>query len=229
MSISLEKMETRLQVISQKVAESNKKLNLNQKVLLTFDDGHRDVLLTTNVLENFPLIQPVLFLTGKQLNNDTMALPLTALYSWCYDQKLNPNELVLDYGFSRDSLKALPESEQRNILKNKGIDINPLCEEMISLSQVNLLVTKGWLIGYHGSSHCDLRIYSSTELEEHFKKDFNRLKALKFEPWIAWPEGRWNDSLAEMALKVGFETQFGLENEKGVGSKLYCINRKIWN
>lgn len=229
MSISFDKLEAKLQVISNKVKESNIETKLNKKALCTFDDGHKDILLTVDVLAKYPMIQPVVFLTGKQLVGDTTPLPLTALYSWCHLNELNPNKLISDFGFSRESLKAMPENEQRNLLIKNGVDINPVEEEMLSLREVSLLVSKGWLIAYHGSSHCDLRIYSSIELRAHFQKDFERLTHLKFKPWIAWPEGRWNDSLAEMAFNVGFQIQFGLIGEKGVGTKSYCINRTIWN
>jgi len=229
MSISLERMENKLRILSKTIEETNKISHLNLKALLTFDDGHKDVLLAVKVLEKFPLIQPVLFLTGKQLHNDTTPLPLTALYSWCDSKKLDLNNLLPTYGFSRESLKKLPELEQQNILKSRGIDIKPLGEKMLNLKEVNSLVSKGWFVGYHGSSHCDLRIYSSEELVERFICDYKRLKELAFKPWIAWPEGRWNDSIAAMAFKIGFKNQFGLEGEQGVGTKTYCINRRIWN
>lgn len=228
MSLSIQKMEEKLSVLSVRVRKSNADFNLQQKALLTFDDGHKDVLLAVPILKNFPDIQPVLFLTRNQLNNDVRPLPLTSLYTWCSKYNLNPNELESKYGFNRTSLKLLPENVQREILVKAGIDINPACEKMLNASEIRHLVLNGWLIGYHGSSHCDLRIFSSKSLEPKFAEDLALLRRMNYVPWIAWPEGRWNNSISTMACEQGFYFQFGLEKETGVGSKSYCINRKIW-
>lgn len=228
MSISLSDFYTELERLSKKVRTSNNENNLNQKVLLTFDDGHKDVLLAAPILKEFPEIQPVLFLTGCQLGGDVTPLPLTALYTWCEKNSMNPNELYEEFGFDRKSLKQLPEYEQRRLLKEAGIDVNPKVEEMINLDEVNELVNRNWLIGYHGNHHCDLRIHKAAGLQSSFKRDIDLLKELGFVPWIAWPEGRWNNELFFMANELGFTAQFGLLNEKGVGTNTKILNRAIW-
>ncbi len=228
MSISLYVLESYLEELSEKVQASNRHNNLQQKALLTFDDGHKDVLLAALMLEEFPQVQPVLFLTGHQLAGEVTPLPLTALYTWCEKNGRNPNELYEEFGFDRKLLKQLPENEQRRLLKGAGIDVNPAEEEMVNLDEVNELVKRNWLIGYHGNHHCDLRIHKADELQSCFKRDVGLLKELGFAPWIAWPEGRWNNELFHMANKQGFTAQFGLLNEKGVGTNTQILSRKIW-
>ncbi|MGR5145604.1 hypothetical protein ACQKP8_03520 [Photobacterium alginatilyticum] len=228
MSLSLTSLEIKLKSISEKVQESNRKDCLNQKALITFDDGHRDVLLSLPLLAQLPELQPVLFLTGRQLRGETIPLPLTALYEWCDENNLDPNNLKDTLGFNRESLKRLPESEQRKILISNGIDINPQGEEMLSSDDIKTLIKNNWLIGYHGIHHCDLRIYLAGDLEVNFKEDLDLLQASGFMPWIAWPEGRWNDNLFSMAKNIGFDKQFGLHIEKGIGSNLGMVNRVIW-
>lgn len=228
MSISLSVLESKLEELSENVQASNRHNNLQQKALLTFDDGHKDVLLAAPILKEFPEIQPVLFLTGRQLGGEVTPLPLTALYTWCEKNSRNPNELYEEFGFDRKSLKQLPEYEQRRLLKDAGIDIDPTEEEMLNLDEVNELVKLNWLIGYHGNHHCDLRIHKASELQSSFKRDIDLLKELGFVPWIAWPEGRWNNELFLMANELGFTAQFGLLNEKGVGTNTQILKRVIW-
>jgi hypothetical protein len=222
MSISLPSLEKKL---SNLVFESE---NQSKKILLTFDDGHRDILKAIPVIKKFPDIQPVLFITGRQLRGETLPLPLTALYAWCNTHSYNLNDLQKKFGFTRDSLKLLPEIDQRDVLSSVGVDINPTEEEMVSAKDLNTLSENGWLIGYHGSQHCDLRYQDSQLLELSFKDDYKLVNDLGYLPWLAWPEGRWSDSLYSIAKNAGFEFQFGLEVESRVGTKLEVINRVIW-
>ena len=67
MTISLKLLNQKLEQLSNHVNESNKTSNSKKKVLVTFDDGHKDVLKTLPILKKFPNIQPILFITGKQL------------------------------------------------------------------------------------------------------------------------------------------------------------------
>lgn len=228
MSLSLTSFEMKLKSLSKKIQESNRKHSLNQKALVTFDDGHKDILLSLPLLAQYSEFQPVLFLTGRQLRGETIPLPLTALYAWCDENDFDPNDLKDKLGFNRESLKRLPESEQREVLISNGIDINPHGEEMLSSDEIKTLLQNNWLIGYHGNHHCDLRIYQAGDLEVSFKEDLDLLQNSGFAPWIAWPEGRWDDNLFSMAKHIGYDMQFGLHNDKGIGSNLDMVNRVIW-
>ena len=48
-------------------------------------------------------------------------------------------------------------------------------------------------------------------------------------PWLAWPEGRWNMEMHQIAEKVGFEIQFGLLDEPHETPPNGMIMRKIWS
>ncbi len=228
MSISLSLFEQKATEFSDTLLKSNRKSNIQQRALLTFDDGHKDILKTVPFLKKHPEIQPVLFLTGRQLKGEVIPLPLTALYTWCEKNNKNPNNLQEELGFNRRSLKLLPETEQRKALESAGIDINPPEEEMIGVEELNFLIENNWLIGYHGSHHCDLRIHKPQQLEQCFKNDFNLFRHPSYIPWFAWPEGRWNDGLCLMAEDAGFIVQFGLKGEKGIGESSNVVNREIW-
>ncbi len=228
MSISLSLLEQKIKQLSNFVMESNQRNNLRQKILLTFDDGHKDILKTVPLLQNYPGIQPILFITGNQLRGDTQPLPLTALYAWCSAHNKDPNSLKEELGFDRRSLKLLSEEKQRIVLDEAGIDLNPTGEQMVDHKDLEFLTNNNWLVGYHGSHHCDLRIHQSNELKPFFKEDYNLLRKLGYKPWLAWPEGRWNDSLYTMAKEIGFDVQFGLKGEKGIGTIPGIIDREIW-
>lgn len=228
MTISLKLLDQKLEQLSNHVDESNKASNSNKKVLVTFDDGHKDVLETLPMLKKHPNIQPILFITGKQLRGDVQPYPLTALYTWCATHNKNPNDLKGELGFDRKFLKLQSEEHQRALLSKAGIDLNPLNEQMVNLTDLDILTKNNWLIGYHGSQHCDLRIHHPHKLKPFFIRDYKLLLERGYTPWFAWPEGRWNNSLVQMAKSVGFNVQFGLTGETGIDNDSTVINRDIW-
>lgn len=228
MSISMSLLDQKLKQLSNVVLKSNQRNNLKQKILLTFDDGHKDILKTIPLLQRYPSIQPILFITGNQLRGDTQPLPLTALYAWCSAHHKDPNSLKEELGFDRKSLKLLSEEKQRVVLDKAGIDLNPSGEQMVDHKDLEFLVNNNWLVGYHGCHHCDLRIHQPHELKPLFEEDYKLLSNLDYMPWLAWPEGRWNDPLYAMAKEIGFDAQFGLKGEKGTGTIPEIIDREIW-
>jgi hypothetical protein len=162
------------------------------------------------------------------LRGDSRPLPLTAFYAWCSKNGIHPNKSKVKLGFDREALKQMPEEDQRSKLSSAGVDLEPSGEEMLSLNELALLSKNGWLIGYHGPNHCDLRIYSQSELKPMLAKDYELLSELDCMAWLAWPEGRWNDELYQVAKETGFNTQFGLRNEKGKGTSTHVIDRVLW-
>ncbi|WP_432464721.1 polysaccharide deacetylase family protein [Agarivorans sp. QJM3NY_33] len=228
MSISLPLLDQKIQQLLNVVLQSNQRNNLKQKILLTFDDGHKDILQTVPLLLRYPNIQPILFITGNQLRGDTRPLPLTALYTWCFAHHKDPNSLKEELGFDRRSLKLLSEEKQRIVLDKSGVDLNPDGEQMVDHKDLDFLINNNWLVGYHGSHHCDLRIHQPHELKSLFKEDYKLLSNLDYMPWLAWPEGRWNNQLYTMAKEIGFDVQFGLKGEKGIGTIPEIMAREIW-
>lgn len=200
----------------------------HQKVILSFDDGFKDIHLAIPILKKFPKIQPILFITGNQINGDTTALPLVAFYNWCAENNQDPNKTSRTLGFDRNSLKQIPEIEQRKLLGSKGIDTNPVTEQMISKKEIDELLNHNWLIGYHGPEHFDLREMAKSTLYKKLVIDYKKVVQLGYTPWIAWPEGRWNHEIVTMARDVGFERQFGLNEKNKLESNSLIIDRILW-
>lgn len=205
-------------------------VNSNNKLLLTIDDGHKDVLLIKDIQKHYPFVQPIIFLTGKQLRGDTSPYPLTALYKWCFENNINLNLLKDRFGFDRTSLKELPEKKQRDLLKSKGIDSTPVEEYMVSIDDINELLSQGWDIGYHGPEHFNLTMYEANELKDSLKCDYDYINKFGYSTCFAWPEGRYNMAMFKIAMEVGFKFQFGLMTG-GTASEIQRLplRRVVWN
>lgn len=228
MSYSLDELRSSLKNFVKNIHKKNIKTDSDKKAIISFDDGHRDILLAIPILKDYPEIQPVLFITGNLMNGDTRALPLTALYKWCADNKRHPNSLREIFDFDRKSLKLLPEKQQRQALEKEGIDVNPSSERMVSQGDIDILLKNGWLIGYHGPEHFDLCRMDFSELKKQMQADLKLIKNLGYAPWLAWPEGSWNKKIVKSAADIGFKLQFGLDVVKIAETNSLIINRVLW-
>ena len=203
MSISLADLQMKLTALNTAT---------DKKILVTFDDGYQDNLLAVPLLQKFPNIQPVLFLTGKQMRGDIAPLPLAALYHWCDANNVNPDNMKAQYGFDRALLKTIPEDEQQKLLANIDIDCDAVRHEMLTSADIDTLIKHGWLIGYHGYEHYDLTLCNPQLLQAKLTQDMALLQKEGHVSWFAYPEGRHNNMIATMARKAGFTLQFGLQN-----------------
>ncbi len=228
MNYSLDALRSSLKSLAKYIYKENIRTRSDKKAILSFDDGHRDILFAIPIIKEYPEIQPVLFITGNLMNGDTRALPLTALYKWCADNKRHPNSLREIFDFDRKSLKLLPEKKQRQALEKEGIDVNPSSERMVSQDDIDMLLKNGWLIGYHGPEHFDLCRMGFSELKKQMQADLKLIKNLGYVPWLAWPEGSWNDKIVKAADDIGFKLQFGLDVVKIAGTNSLIINRVLW-
>ena len=199
----------------------------NESSMVTFDDGWNDVF---SIPDQFFLehstLTPVVFLTDEQLGESNRWMPLHALYAWMDELGYGLKDLP-SLGIDRGSLKDLRETDQHDELSARGVAIEGL-PAYLSLAHVEVLKNRGWAIASHGPEHSDLRAIESNELREMLSESLERLKNLEIEPWLAWPEGRWNDAVAALAQEVGFTRQFGLEAEVRKGTSEVVEMRTIW-
>ena len=225
MSIELDDLLSRLEQLNS-IAE---KQNLDKKsVFVTFDDGWIDSLLLREKLHNLQYLQPVLFLTLNQLKGCKKMLPLPRLYAWCKNQSIDINQIE-SIGLSRMEMKCIPEHRQHEILDLKGIPNFDNSLETIQPDLIPELLNDGWKIGSHSHDHSDLRIQNSNDLFNGLKEALDLTVKIGGMPWLAWPEGRWNMEMYQIAEKVGFEIQFGLLDEPHETPPDGMIMRKIWS
>ena len=225
MSRPLAELELRLRALAERVRAWNRDHEQRRRALVTIDDGHVDCLLLAPIFESLPELQPVLFVTATLLDGDRRPLPLTALYAWCAATGRTLDDAL---GVERMRLKLLPESEQRQKLAELGIPLEPETEVMLDRDELERLQHAGWLLGSHGPEHCDLRELDPAELAPRMLDVRRALLARGGIPWLAWPEGRCNKALLELARAAGFAWQFGLDSEPGYEPSPELVLRSVW-
>lgn len=218
MSISISDFEQRIMEIPPVERSS---------LVLTIDDGHKDAFRLISMTERHGL-NPIIFMTARQIKGEVKTLPLTALYAWCWQTNKDPNKIKEELGFDRLSLKMLRQDEQERLLVKAGIPLDPVEERMLDHDDLTRLISKGFQIGYHGPEHCDLRIIPHSELRNSFDRDFELYKKEGYVSEIAWPEGWWNDAISDIAFQSGFKKQYGLSSSRVVNHEQVIWPRNIW-
>ena len=218
MSISITALRNRISSLNQEVRSN---------LLVTIDDGHRDILRLVPLIKEFS-IQSIVFMTSRQLRGEVKALPLTALYAWCVRNQTDPNMLKEELGFDRLLLKHLRQDEQERLLAEADIPLDPEEERMLDTQDIRYLISNGFKVGYHGPEHCDLRTIPPDELQKLFEEDFCLFKKDGYTPELAWPEGWWNEEISDIAYRTGFEKQYGLSSTRFVDASQVIWARSIW-
>ena len=118
------------------------------------------------------------------------------------------------------------EDEQHAFLLKRlpTIDKRPLSQS----SGPREIDQRGWKVASHGPEHSDLRTVPPDRLRTMLEESLTYLYGFGAEPWLAWPEGRWNDQVATLAQEVGFTKQFGLIEEPRRGTSSLVDLRTLW-
>jgi len=221
MTIELDRLLNRLEFLH--------KTNLTNETTsyVTFDDGWRDVLLIPeDFFQQLPSLHPVVFLTDDQFKERPKWMPLHILYAWM-DEKKYTLEQLPKLGIDRGAIKDWGVDDQHTILLKNQINIDKR-PDYLSRQDLETLRARGWKIGSHGPEHSDLRTMPLERLRSKLEDSLNLLLDLDAESWLSWPEGRWNDEVANLAHEVGFTKQFGLKEEPRKGNSLLVEMRTLW-
>ena len=216
----LEKLATLVKVVRQFSATKNSKMP-PRKAFVTIDDGFRDALLLRPIFQKLSTtLQPVLFLPSSNLRDGQDGvirrhLPLTCLYDYCYQNRIEPEDKDRLGKATRSSLKLLSEKEQYQVLEEAHIPTQLSTHDLLLLTDLQELSAEGWFIGAHGPDHSDLTQTLTVGVAEFVNEltlDMNFLRLNGWTPWFAWPEGQWNARLGDALQKpkCGVLTQFGL-------------------
>jgi hypothetical protein len=195
--------------------------------LVTFDDGWADVMCLAPHFERLSRLQPVLFLTSAQCAGERVLLPLPRLYEWLGTKGVAIDTLA-SFGISRDQLKLLSEQAQHVEFDRLGIPRVVDSHEILSPHQIRELMMRGWLVGSHGSDHCDSRLADAEVLKRGLHEALKAVLQIGGVPWLAWPEGRCCERTCALAAAVGFDLQFSLYVESGSIQRTDLIHREIW-
>lgn len=194
---------------------------------VTFDDGWRDVLLIPeDFFHQHYSLQPIVFITDEQFQKHPRWMPLHALYSWMDSEGVTLDQLQ-QFGIDRDGIKDWREDKQHEFLLKRlpSIIEQP---DYLSSQDIEILTKRGWKVASHGPEHSDLRTLPTVELRKMLEESLTNLHEIGAEPWLAWPEGRWNDEVAALAHEVGFTKQFGLREEPRKGTSSLVQMRTLW-
>ena len=228
MSLPLMEAENRLRALAERVRCWNRDHEQNRRALITIDDGHTDCLRLAPLFAQLPELQPMLFVTAALLAGDRRPLPLTVLYAWCATHGRTLAQAAVELGIDRTEMKYLPEEVQRERLALAGVSLEVEDELMLATTQIEQLLNVGWLVGSHGPEHCDLRQLEPVDLSNRLLTARRALIAFGGTPWLAWPEGRNNQTLLALARSAGFALQFGLDSERGCTPGPDLILRSVW-
>lgn len=194
---------------------------------VTFDDGWVDVLMLRETFDNLLFLQPIIFLTDKQLLGERALLPLHRLYQHCNDHGLELRNMERQ-GLQRDKLKKLSEVEQHQLLDNAGVKRYWAHEHVLSSFDISEMSKNGWLVGSHGGNHHDMTTDDAEHLAVHLSNSYGIVKKAGYLPWFAWPEGRCSQRSYFIAKEAGFTKQFTLRGESTLKVSTDIVCRKIW-
>ena len=153
-------------------------------------------------------------------------MPLHTLYGWMEEKKYTLDQLP-QLGINRVAIKDWRVDEQHAFLMEHQINIDKR-PEYLCREDLEILRARGWKIGSHGPEHSDLRRLPSEQLRSLLEESLMLLLDFGAELWLSWPEGRWNDQMANIAHEVGFTKQFGLKEEPRRGVSSLVEMRTLW-
>jgi hypothetical protein len=221
MTISLESLLNKLRNLDAKNEAHG------QRSFITFDDGWKDVLLIPDeFFKQHKTLTPVIFLTDDQLLGNKTAMPLHRLYRWMEGEKISMTQLS-DFAIQRTELKNLRQQKQHEVL-SKTLPPKIRDEAYLEMSVVGKLTNQGWLFASHGPEHSDLRQLDDETLCQMLTTSLALLTTNRMRPWLAWPEGRWDNRVHNIAKSLGFEKQFGLFEEGRKGTAVDVVLRVLW-
>jgi len=254
MSISLQNIKEKLKSLEIKVKEFNKEFNFKRKILITFDDGYRDILYLTNFFKDHKIFQPVIFIPTEIIYNNSYINWFDLFYKLLENyfkkyilndnisnkEKIRKIKKIYDEKFSKykEILRVLPYEKQIEKLKifakKNHIEFpNNLHKLYFTKEELERLRKKGWLIEPHGAFHSNFLILNKFELQKEFHKSYKLIKDFNSKPWLAYPDGKWNNIIYKEALKFGFSRLFTINNNTPRGYRYHIdrtllIGNEIW-
>jgi len=151
--------------------------------------------------------------------------------------KVRYKNLVLNLanGIFKKQLRSFTNKKQHKILDNiiYEFKINLNCESVhkelyLNLKDIQYLLEHNWILGSHGFYHHKFENINVSELRMELGESLKKMLELGGRPFLAFPDGKFNKSIVDCALKVGFSHLFTLCSEDFVQKKDYLINRVIW-
>ncbi len=250
-SMSVHSLQNRLIQLISRLRNKNK-LKSNEKILVTFDDGYKDVLLMREFFRNNDAFQPVVFISSSimdkgyfywfdryyrllsQLNGKKIDIKyIKSDLNFIYDPGHNyANILQLASGNLKNELRASLNEDQQKFLNYlfSRLDVQDLQNNnglYITSSDIRALSKDGWIIASHGKFHHDMRVLSKTRVKAELQESLDAILNLGGRAWLAFPDGKWNNNVKRISKEVGYTKLFTINPNKNILDP-DTIGREIW-
>lgn len=205
-----------------------------EKILITFDDGYRDVLKLEPFFDQYPIFQPVIFYTTALLEGEPLwfdqfyhglsKADSVTLANIAEKYNLPLEETIDPIKFAKNQIKAelrdsVPEDQTR-ILSQLFKDYSGFDFDNLYLKKKDLrkLIKKGWIVGSHGHFHYNYTLADEQSLIAELNNSLIQILDLGGRAWLAYPDGRWSYLVKKIALDVGFKELFTLKETSRISA-----------
>ena len=217
------------------------KRTAEEKVMLvTFDDGYRDVLLLEPFFDSHPIFQPVLAISTSTLHSEPLWFDrlyhflATADDDTIHSLAKKHDILIADdvrENLARSTLKAklrkIPPALQENKLSELNMPPQFSMNQYLSEMDLRRLVEKGWIIASHSHHHSQLTYLTYDELKYELEQSLKEVLNLGGRAWLIYPDGVWNQKVLDVASKLGFRKFFTLEKTNKITGDEHHFYRKL--
>jgi len=207
-------------------------------ILVTIDDGHKDVLLLEPFFDKHPEFQPVLAIPTSTLYGEYLWFDrLYHFLATTDDDTISRKAMEYNIPPSEDIREHLARSKMKTSLRSvppaiQEKFVSELCTptkfpdgQYLSKNDLQRLVKKGWIIASHSHHHSQLTCLSDNELKFELKQSFEEVQKLGGKAWLIYPDGVWDERVVSSAKQIGYSRFFALGETSTIAVESEYINR----
>lgn len=232
-SIDLETLKIKLLKLRSSSPDEN-------TILVTLDDGHKDVLLLEPFFDVHPEYQPVLAIPTSILHDEQ--LWFDRLYHFLatadndtisrkakeYDIPLSEDvRELLAKSKMKTSLRSFPPALQDKYVSDLSTSTKFPEGQYLNENDLRRLGKKGWMIASHSHHHSQLTYLSDIELEYELKQSLDVVMKLGGRAWLIYPDGVWDHRVVSMAKQIGYTRFFTLGEKSDIAKDSEQISRYL--
>jgi len=231
MSIEKDSLITKLETLEADVTKYNERTGKSTRALVTFDDGYRDILCLRSYFQEHRLLQPVLFVSSALISTGQFENWFDILYSIAvkkYQAERSWESMFKWLSEEREKLRNLRNVEQLSHLRDvRDSSITLPSDLYLTKEDITKLSDAGFNIASHGWFHHDLTMLDDRALSDELEEAISVCKMNSYMPWLAWPDGRFDERTIDAGREVGFQMMFDIEGSS-IDSTEDIVSRTIW-
>lgn len=204
----------------------------NERILVTFDDGYRDVLSMERFFDANPQFQPVIFYPTSLFSREPLwfdlfystisnlnVLDVRRICSKYNIEQIHDDPLVnLASSKIKEHLRRLLPKEQIKLMEDVfGYIIEPKFDSLyLQVKDLRRLIKKGWILGSHGKYHFELDLANADLLKLELLESLKSVLNLGGRAWLAYPDGKWSETVKRTAIDVGYKRLFTIDKTSSI-------------